>query len=63
MTFHAFDFGIFANRLGTISVRADDEGLATAVLYTSAEGGMSGRVLAASPLATGRIEFVISGEE
>jgi hypothetical protein len=59
VTFTSFDLGAFENLLPTITVRADGVGYADARL--TAIPGTIGRVrvLAGSPLASGRIQFLI----
>lgn len=56
-TFTSFDIGTFDNGLATISVAADKEGVAKATLH--ATPGKTGEVniLAASPVATEKVEF------
>ena len=59
VTFHSFDLGHFENALTTTSVQADESGVA--VVNFTASGGTFGElnILAASPLTSGQVNFVI----
>lgn len=59
VTFHSFDLGQFDNQLTTTSVQAGDDGVAS-VNFT-ASGGTFGElnILAASPLTSGQVNFVV----
>ncbi len=60
VTFHSSEMGEFANRLSTITVRADDAGIAKAEFKTTP--GMHGlvNVLAASPRTSGQAHFYVN---
>ena len=59
VTFHTQQLGEFNNRLKTISVEADADGVATAVY--SAVSGVSGlvRITAASPVHSGQVRYIV----
>jgi hypothetical protein len=58
--FTSFDLGAFENQLPTISVKADDKGLAEAQ-FTGTRGTFNDvRILAASPVTSGRATFVVN---
>lgn len=57
VTFVALDAGQFANGGHTITVKADESGLATTPFYVDNEGGY--RVLASSPESDGEAEFSV----
>jgi hypothetical protein len=61
VTFNSFDLGRFAqSRLPVVTVRADDEGLAKAT-FAWAPGTVGRcRILAASPLCSGQINFTVN---
>lgn len=57
VVFTSMDLGAFSNRLPSITVVADENGLAEAV-FTATPGTHNGvNILAASPLASGRVRF------
>jgi len=60
VTFHSFDLGRFsANQLTTLSVQADDQGIAEAE-FVGSEGTYNNvNILAASPLTTGQVKFIV----
>jgi len=60
VTFHSFALGFFENQLTTMTVQADEQGLAS-VNFT-AGGGTYGELdlLAASPLNSGQVNFVVN---
>ena len=59
VTFTSFDAGEFSNRLTTMSVRADERGVARAE-FTGTPGTIENiNILAASPLAAGQVKFVV----
>ena len=57
VTYTSFDLGTFSNGLASITVAANDQGVANATF--SGSSGTAGQIniLAASPAATGRIKF------
>ena len=59
VTFTSFDLGRFENDLNCITVKADQEGFASCI-FTGSEGTI-GRVniLAACPVTSGQVKFVI----
>jgi hypothetical protein len=59
VTFHSSDGGGFENRLTTITVRADDQGLARARYLATPGTYADVHVTAASPMTSGRVLFVI----
>jgi len=59
VTFTTFDLGTFENSLTTVSVPANDDGVATAT-FTATPGSLfRAHVLAASPGASGQVHFEI----
>jgi len=59
VTFTSFDAGAFENRLTSITVRAGKDGIARAP-FKGTPGTINDiRILAASPLATGQVEFKV----
>jgi hypothetical protein len=59
-TFTSFECGAFSNRLTSITVRADAEGIASAEL-TAPPGTLNDvTILAGSPLASGQINFCVT---
>ncbi|WP_436717709.1 hypothetical protein U8335_13590 [Roseiconus lacunae] len=65
-TFTSFDLGTFGNGLSTISVEANEEGVASANFVASGGVGTLVNLLAASPVAAERVEFrvrVLASEE
>lgn len=60
VTFTSFDLGAFSNQLTSITVVADKDGIASAV-FTGTEGTINDvNILAASPMASGRVHFVVT---
>lgn len=59
-TFSSFDGGTFTNGRSTISVRADDDGIATTRWRPSAGTVNIARVTVASPSASGRVMFSLT---
>ncbi len=59
-TFTSFDIGTFDNGLASITVAANDGGVASAVFYASPGKVGEVNVVAASPAATERIKFDIT---
>jgi hypothetical protein len=60
VTFNSFGFGQFENKLTSITVVADKEGLAVAP-FTATSGTKNNiNVLAASPLMAEQVKFVVS---
>ncbi len=60
VTFTSFDLGQFENQLNSITVRADDRGIATA-RFTGSPGTINDvNILAASPLNSGQAKFVVN---
>lgn len=60
VTFTSFDLGQFENQLNSITVRADDRGIATA-RFTGSSGTINDvNILAASPLNSGQAKFVVN---
>jgi hypothetical protein len=59
VTFTVLDGGMLPNHLGSMTVRADDQGLASTV-YTATPGTVDDvQVLAGSPLAAGTVTLVV----
>ncbi|MFH5806178.1 hypothetical protein [Alienimonas sp. DA493] len=59
VTFVSFDIGAFRNRLPVVTVRADDDGLATAV-FTATPGTLFDvEILAASPMTSGQLRYLV----
>ena len=58
-TFTSVDLGTFDNGLNTISVQADENGVATAAFTASGGVGNMIHVVAASPVATERVQFQV----
>lgn len=59
VTFTSFDLGQFENRLTTVTVEADAEGVAEAS-FTGTPGTIGdANILAASPAATGTVKFIV----
>ncbi len=62
VTFTSFDLGAFQNQLPSISVAADEQGIAEAI-FTGTSGTIAEvNILAASPVTTGRLDFVVTVE-
>ncbi|QDV42556.1 hypothetical protein Enr13x_24040 [Stieleria neptunia] len=60
VTFTSFDLGAFENKLPTITVAAGEDGIASAE-FTGTEGTVNDvTILAASPMASGRVHFVVT---
>lgn len=62
VTFTSFDGGLFDNLLNSISVQADETGVGQANFFASPGTIASVRVVAASPLATGVVDYQINVE-
>lgn len=63
VTFTSFDMGEFENRLTSITVAADGEGVAHA-RFTGSSGTLDDvKILAASPTASGQAKFVVNVQE
>lgn len=61
VTFTSFDLGTFeASQLTSITVQANDEGLAEAKFVASPGTSGDVHILAASPTASGQVKFVVS---
>jgi len=59
VTFTTFDLGEFQNQLPSITVAADDQGIAVA-RFTATPGTVDAiHILAASPMTSGQLQFVI----
>jgi len=59
VTLTSFDLGSFENRLTSITVKADKDGVAK-VKFTASEGtGGNANVLAASPSSSGQVKYVV----
>ncbi|WP_146414996.1 hypothetical protein [Crateriforma conspicua] len=59
VTFTTFDLGSFENRLPSITVAADDQGVAEAS-FTGTPGTINDvNILAASPMASGQLHFMV----
>lgn len=57
VTFTSFDLGFFSNELTSITVQADDKGIASAQ-FTAGGGTIDDlKILAASPMTTGQVKF------
>jgi len=60
VTFTSFDLGSFQNKLTSITVQADKEGLAEAAFF-AAEGTIADcNILASCPVTSGRIKFIVN---
>lgn len=59
VTFKSFDLGRFENELTTISVRANEEGVAEVEFFGSPGTYNNVNILAGSPLTTGQAKFVV----
>lgn len=60
VTFTSFDLGEFQNRLTSITVRADEQGIAAA-RFTATSGTINDvNILAASPLTSGQLKFTVN---
>lgn len=63
VTFTSLDMGAFQNRLTSVTVRADEKGEAS-VVFTATPGTVEGvRIIAASPLAVGQVNFKLTVKE
>ncbi len=62
VTFTSFDGGVFSNDLPSICVESDDKGRAKATFNCTPGVVASVKILAASPLATGIVEFHLSAK-
>jgi hypothetical protein len=60
VTFNSFDMGTFSeSKLNTVTVRADEQGVAS-VTFVATPGAINvANILAASPLASGQVKFAI----
>jgi len=59
VTFTSFDMGAFENHLATITVQADDSGVAQAKLTGTPGTFNNVNILAASPLTSGQVKFTV----
>lgn len=60
VTFTSFDLGAFQNRLTSITVQAGDDGVAVA-RFTGTPGTINNvNILAASPMTSGQLRFVVN---
>ena len=61
VTFTSFDLGVFdKSQLTTVTVQADGRGVAEAV-FTAPPGTVDDvRIMAASPVTTGQVRFVVN---
>ncbi len=60
VTFTSFDMGAFQNRLTSVTLRADEDGLAVA-RFTGTPGTLFDvHILAASPVASGQLGFTVT---
>ena len=60
VTFASFDSGAFPNKLTSITVRADEQGVAT-TRFTATPGTLNDvNIVAASPLASGQVSFAVN---
>jgi hypothetical protein len=60
VTFTSFDMGAFQNQLPSITVAADEKGIATAV-FTGTPGTINSvNILAASPMTSGQLNYVVN---
>ena len=59
VTFTSFDLGRFANQLTSTTVEADTNGLAVAEFFAPAGTIANVNILAASPLNSGQIKFIV----
>ena len=59
VTFTSFDLGLFSNQLTTISVAANERGLAVAEFFASPGTIDKVNILAASPVTSGQVKFVV----
>ena len=59
VSFTSFDLGMFSNQLTTITVAADDSGVATAEFLAAPGTIAEVNVLAASPVTSGQVKFVV----
>lgn len=59
VSFTSFDLGLFSNQLTTITVAADDSGVATAEFLASTGTIAKVNVLAGSPVTSGQVKFVV----
>ena len=63
VTFTSFDLGAFQNQLTSVTVQADEDGVAEAV-FTATSGTIANvNILAASPAASGTARFVVHVSE
>lgn len=60
VTYSSFDLGQFENQLSSITVRADDRGIAIA-RFTGSSGTLNDvNILAASPVTSGQVKFIVN---
>jgi len=60
VSFTTFDCGQFENQLGAITVKADKDGVAEAKFTTTGGTIEDMHILAASPMASGQVRFIIN---
>jgi len=60
VTFTSFDLGQFENQLTSITVRADDKGIATARFIGSPGTINDVNILVASPVNSGQAKFAVN---
>lgn len=59
VTFTSFDLGVFSNQLVSQTVQASDEGVAEATFSAPTGTLFDVHIVAASPLSSGRVEFLV----
>lgn len=59
VTFTSFDLGMFENKLTTITVEANDKGVAEATFVAPPGTIADTSILVASPLASGQVKFIV----
>jgi len=60
VTFTSFDLGQFSNQLTTITVLADENGVASTEFLATPGTINDVNILAASPMASGQVKFVVN---
>jgi len=60
VSFSSGDLGSFANKLNTITVEADEVGVAEVKFYASPGMKNTARIIAASPMASGQASFLVN---